>query len=113
VAQKLHACTDPPQDDRPNNRVHDIVDLLLVKRSFFPEGCDLSRVRTAGEAVFAARQQELAAVGMTPRGWPPAVVAYEHWPAPYTALATQAGLADTLEAAVAELNAWVVHINRS
>lgn len=107
VAQKFHACTDPPQDGRPNNRVHDIVDLLLVKRIFFPDGCDLSRVRAAGEAVFAAREQELAAVGSVPRGWPPTVVAYDHWPVPYAALAAQARLADTLDVAIAELNTWV------
>lgn len=111
VAQKFHACTDPPQDGRPNNRVHDIVDLLLVKQAFFPDGCDLSRVRAAAEAVFAARRDELTAAGLPARNWPPVVVAYGHWPAPYTALADRAGLVGNLDVAVAELNTWVSAIS--
>lgn len=114
VAQKLHACTDPPRGERLNQRVHDVVDLLLVKRAFFPDGSDLSELCAACEAVFVAREQEAVATGgMPPRPWPPTVVAYDHWPAPYAALAAPARVDASLDAAVAELNSWVAAIGQA
>lgn len=54
VAQKLHACTDP--DDPPeftNDRVRDIVDLLLIKDSFYADGVPVD-LRAACVDVFDA-----------------------------------------------------------
>ena len=43
VAQKLHASTDPvTEDGRPNTRVRDIADLILIQNAFYPGDTDLS-----------------------------------------------------------------------
>ena len=66
VAQKLHACTDPHTDERANLRVHDVVDLHLVRTTFFADGVP-PLLREACLAVFDALAQEAAATGRDPR----------------------------------------------
>lgn len=68
VAQKLHACSDPHQPpDFTNDRVRDIVDLTLIRGTFYPRGADLSGVRDAAEDIFMARAAEAIALCRSPR----------------------------------------------
>lgn len=55
VAQKLHACTDPHQPPHAiNDRVRDIVDLLLIRDAFYDEA-DLARLAAVCRSLFASR----------------------------------------------------------
>ena len=108
IAQKLHACTDP--DEAPefiNDRVRDIVDLLLIRDAFYPQASDLTNVRAACEDVFASRADEAVQLGHEPRHWPPVVVANDVWRATWHIPAGQVGLELTLDEAIAEVNAWI------
>ncbi len=62
VAEKLHACTDPLDGDRTNDRVSDLMDLILI-RDLSPD-LDLAVTRTACIAVFKERSTH---------PWPPVV----------------------------------------
>lgn len=85
VAQKLHACTDPHSEERRNNRVHDVVDLLLARETFFTDG-DLSEPE---------------------RGWPPHLHAHPHWAAIFPKQADEVGLTLSFEEAIRAVNAWI------
>lgn len=54
IAQKLHACTEPPKDDYPNDRVRDLPDLLLMEELGIEEN-NLRSVRAACVEIFDAR----------------------------------------------------------
>jgi len=62
VAEKLHACTDPLDGDRTNDRVSDLMDLILIE-DLSPD-LNLAATRTACIAVFADRSTH---------PWPPVV----------------------------------------
>jgi hypothetical protein len=115
VAQKLHACTDP--HDPPvlvNDRVRDVTDLHLLRRELYPAPQDLAELRAACTNVFEARSREAAATGETePRDWPPHVVTHPLWHRDYAGYADEIGLQLTLDEAVAELNEWVLEIDRA
>ncbi|HOF63375.1 MAG TPA: nucleotidyl transferase AbiEii/AbiGii toxin family protein [Armatimonadota bacterium] len=68
VAQKLHACTDPVEEPRTNDRAHDLVDLLLIEALLVDE--PLADTRAACLAVFRARRRQT---------WPPAIAPRRHW----------------------------------
>lgn len=68
IAQKLHACTETPDDDRRNDRAHDLVDLQLLEALLADD--ELTKVREACLAVFEARDAQT---------WPPVLVAPTHW----------------------------------
>lgn len=68
IAQKIHACTDPVEKPRTNDRAHDLVDLQLLEALMVDE--PLGETRNACVAVFAARGKH---------DWPPTVVAHPHW----------------------------------
>lgn len=108
VAQKLHACTDP--DEPPgfiNDRVRDVVDLLLIRDRFYP-ALLASAVRAACVDVFDARAAEALEVGRPTRRWPPRlIVPNDEWARAYPALAESVGVSLTLEQAVAEVGDWV------
>lgn len=76
IAQKLHACTEPPTAERRNDRFRDLIDILLLSDLVHPG--DRARVREACERVFQLR-------AMHP--WPPPVVVRDGWARPYEALA--------------------------
>lgn len=85
IAQKLHACTQqPPVGREENQRVHDLIDLLLL--------CDLvgaggwPAVRSACLDTFAVRGTH---------AWPPQLVVYPSWPGAYALIASQVGFALT------------------
>ena len=68
VAQKLHACTDPVEEPRTNDRAHDLFDLLLIEALLVDE--PLADTRAACLAVFRARRRQT---------WPPAIAPRRHW----------------------------------
>ena len=120
VAQKLHACTDPddptPESDGKqffNDRVRDVVDLLLLRDAFFPAGSELAAVRAAAEDVFAARAIEARTLGLVPRTWPPELSSWQSWAEGWQKPADKAGISLSLDEALAALNEWVGEIARS
>lgn len=68
IAQKLHACTDTLDGDRPNDRAHDLADLMLLEELLGDD--DLGEVRDACLDVFTIRDKQ---------PWPPALVPPDHW----------------------------------
>ena len=77
IAQKLHACTEI-FDGEENERVHDLMDLLLARDLLEPAG--LVRVSEACQAIFANRAKQ---------PWPPELIVYPSWPGTYEAIATE------------------------
>jgi hypothetical protein len=78
IAQKLHACTDPLDGQRPNDRAHDLADLILLEELL--DDNELGDVRAACIDVFNVRAKH---------PWPPALVPPDHWPALWTAIVDQ------------------------
>lgn len=112
IAQKLHAVSDlhePP--DSINDRARDVVDLLLLRDLAASTGSSaLAEVRQATVAVFAARTDEAAQLGLATRAWPPTVVAHPHWADDFARAATSGNVRLSLDEAVAEVNAWILEI---
>lgn len=115
IAQKLHAVTDPHEPpDLINDRARDVVDLLLLRDLIATTGSPaLVEVREAGIALFEARAAEATELGRPPRAWPPTIAAYGHWVSDYLRAAASGGIELPLDAAVAEVNAWVTAIANS
>lgn len=89
IAQKLHACTEV-FDRKENERVHDLMDLLLARELLDRKA--FSRVREACEAVFAKRDKQ---------SWPPELIVYPSWAATFGRLAEEEAfpISDVHEAA--------------
>jgi len=113
IAQKLHAVTDP--HDPPasiNDRARDIVDLLLLRDlAAATGGPTLVGIRDAAIALFAARADEAATLGLPRRSWPPTALAHPHWSADYRRVADQAVILLELDEAVAQVNTWIGRID--
>lgn len=93
IAQKLHACTEVPAEDRVNDRFRDLIDLLLLWDLVPHDHRD-----TIGQAcreIFALRALHT---------WPPRVTVFETWPTAYRALA------DELRFPLAEVEAAAVGV---
>ncbi len=75
IAQKLHACTDPLDGQRANDRAHDLADLILLEELL--EDGEMADVRSACLDVFTIRDRQ---------PWPPALVAPPHWPVLWDAI---------------------------
>lgn len=110
ISQKLHACSAPHTDDHPNYRVRDIVDLLVLKREYFPDGSDLEALANACRDVFSARTSE--ATETNARTWPPVLTIHSHWEVDYETYAGEVGLGPSLGEAIGELNDWIGYIDR-
>ncbi len=94
-AEKYHAYT-LRRPERPNSRVRDLVDMLLLIR------CGDMRteyVRSALQATFARRGSHPIPNVMPD---PP-----DFWAAPFAALCADCGIADTLESATREVRAFI------
>ena len=74
IAQKLHACTEVFASGPPNNRVRDLIDVLMLQGLID----DMARVRDACVEIFQLRAKH---------PWPPTVTVFERWPEQYAALA--------------------------
>ncbi len=98
IATKLHAVTER-FDDRENDRVRDLIDLLLLAEL----DPDLARVRTACLDIFASRSKH---------GWPPALTVEPSWPEQYEALAREQEFAiDELDEAVRLMRELIAEID--
>lgn len=80
IAQKIHACTDPLDGVRNNDRARDLIDLQLLV-SVVDDG-QLGSIRTACVEIFTGRQRH---------PWPPAVRVWPAWPSLYAAAASTLG----------------------
>ena len=105
IAQKIHACTDPVEEPRTNDRAHDLVDLQLLEALLVDE--PLVETRSACVAVFGARAKH---------DWAPTVVAPPHWGPIYARALEgldQLGLARTVEEATERVQALVDRVEAS
>lgn len=102
IAQKLHACTER-RDDRPNDRAHDLVDLVLLELAVADE---LGPVRAACEEIFDLRGAHR---------WPPMLVPEPHWEPIYARAADQLThvVPATLTDAVGQVNRFIARIDGS
>ncbi|MDR1077455.1 MAG: nucleotidyl transferase AbiEii/AbiGii toxin family protein [Propionibacteriaceae bacterium] len=109
VAQKTHASTDPDiPPDIVNDRVRDIVDLVLIKENFYTnDDSPSSMLKAACLDVFNARAEEAVAIGAPPRPWPPTFVANARWAEAYPGLAESVGMTHTLAEAIAIVQGWI------
>lgn len=100
TAQKLHACTTPRSDGKPNDRAHDLVDLALLAG---PIREDLPSVRAACVQIFGIRQTT----------WPPALTPEADWPRQYEKAAEDLTTAvpATLDDAVALVRDIILEID--
>jgi hypothetical protein len=80
IAQKLHACTDHSDLDRPNDRFRDLIDILLISRTLDDD--DPVRVREACAEIFALRNTH---------PWPPEITVVAGWEDGYARLAGELG----------------------
>jgi hypothetical protein len=114
VAQKMHAASDPDAPpDVVNERVRDIVDLVLISTYFYADGAAPASLKSACLDVFDARAAEAIKMGKAPRRWPPTFVSNASWERAYPRLAEEVGLVPTLEEAVALVQEWVAQIDKS
>jgi hypothetical protein len=100
LAHKLHAVTRPADADRPNERVQDAIDSLLL-RDLVP---DLGAARLACVDVFAVRETH---------PWPPVFAPPAAWVERYAVLAGELGMNPDLAAAASELRAFIDAIERA
>jgi hypothetical protein len=112
VAQKLHAASDPDEDGYENQRVHDIVDLLLIRDAFYPDGPPGS-LRAACVDIFDHRAEEARQLGRPARHWPPAFHINGYWRLAYPALAESLGMIAPIEQAVAAVSSWAQEIDHA
>jgi hypothetical protein len=112
VAQKLHAASDPDEDNYENQRVHDIIDLLLVKDAFYPGRPPVS-LKVACLDIFDYRAEEARQLGRPVRRWPPVFHINDYWRLAYPPLAEALGITLTLEEAVTTMETWVVEIDQT
>ena len=115
IAQKVHAASDP--HDPPtfqNDRARDVIDLLLLRDLIREFGApSLSDVKAAVLDTFAARARDAAVLGYPERRWPARISAYPHWAASFERAAASAGIALTLDNAVAQVNDWLDELDVS
>ncbi|MEO6122315.1 MAG: nucleotidyl transferase AbiEii/AbiGii toxin family protein [Ilumatobacteraceae bacterium] len=67
IVQKIHACTCPTADGRPNERAHDLVDIQILAAV---EDLDYAVIADLGPRLFAYRRRH---------AWPPDLVVHEGW----------------------------------
>lgn len=100
IAQKIHACTDPLDDIRDNDRARDLVDLQLL--ALLVDVDDLSQIRAACLEIFGGRQRH---------EWPPAVRSWPAWPTLYRAAV--ANLGDDVRSDIDDALGWLRDLVRA
>ena len=114
IAQKAHAATDPDiPPDIINDRVRDVIDLLLIKENLYAQDPTPPSLRAACLDVFAARAEEAKAIGHTVRAWPPSFTVNSTWEKTYPGLATSVGMDYRLNEAIAIAQSWIHDIDCS
>ncbi|MDR0950270.1 MAG: nucleotidyl transferase AbiEii/AbiGii toxin family protein [Candidatus Ancillula sp.] len=113
VAQKIHGASTPHNPPAHiNDRVRDIVDLMLIKKTFYPASSDLSGVRNACVDIFAARKDEAEKLGMDSLDWPPVIKSNDVWARLFPRYAESVGLTKSLDECIGELNEWIGEIDK-
>lgn len=100
IAQKLHACSEPPSAETPNERAWDLYDILLL--ADLVDDAEYPALREACIEVFGLRAKQ---------PWPPAIVVQPSWPATWRRLAQGEGSSLSLDEAfegVTRLTARIV-----
>jgi hypothetical protein len=114
IAQKAHAATDPDAPpDIINDRVRDIIDLVLIREILYADDPTPPALRAACLDVFAARAEEARSIGTVPRHWPPVFVANAAWNEAYPDLAKSVDMPYRLSEAMAIVQTWIDAIDRS
>jgi hypothetical protein len=114
IAQKIHAVSDPHEPPESiNDRARDVVDLLLLRDLAETGSPTLAEIHAAGAALFQARADEAQQLGLPARTWPPTVVGHAHWGDDYKRAAAPASIELSLDAAVAEINAWIGQVDKA
>lgn len=101
IAQKLHACTEDYGEEQPNQRAHDLADLLLIEELAIEDG-HLDGIREACVEIFAGRAKH---------DWPPVITIWPDWPQIWAALSEEEGLELTLEEAAGAVRSLVARID--
>ena len=99
-AEKLHAYTMPDRP-RPNSRVKDLVDMVLMVRRF---DLDVDRLAEAIDATFSRRNSHPVPEALAP---PP-----ENWAQPFVALAAETGLDVTSNEAIEEVRRFLSQLGQ-
>lgn len=103
IAQKLHACTDHGDLERPNDRFRDLIDILLVEATL--NDGDLAAVRAACVEIFALRAKH---------AWPPVIEIVEGWEEGYADLAVRLGYEiNNIHDAKTQVEAFIFRIDRA
>lgn len=97
IAQKIHACTDPLDGVRDNDRARDLIDLQLLALVLSDD--QLNSVRDACAEIFTGRQRHQ---------WPPTVRVWPAWPTIYAAATSELG--DDVLPDVAQAAAWLQNL---
>jgi hypothetical protein len=102
IAQKIHACTEPPPEGEDENiRFHDLMDLILLRDLVREDGWPA--VRAACIDTFETRAKH---------AWPPELVVYPSWPDSFAALAEEQGFAITdVQEAARQVREMIVRID--
>ncbi len=79
VAQKLHAVTETPAEERINDRFRDLLDIVMLSTLAPPSAA----LRSVCEETFDVRQQQR---------WPPEIIVHPHWVEPMEQRAMEMGL---------------------
>lgn len=102
IAEKLHAVSDRLDGERINDRVGDLMDLILVE-DLLLSGADWTRIRSACVEVFTHRDRQ---------AWPPVVEAQPTWPGMWSNLVDTNGFyVAAVEKAASRVNALVERID--
>ncbi len=100
IAQKIHAVSESRPQGRDNDRVRDMVDLLLLRDTI----SDLAAVRAACQRVFDLRGTH---------SWPPTFEPPDWWVAEFERSASEVGLREIVFAdALAEMRRFIGEISR-
>jgi hypothetical protein len=110
VAQKLHAASDPDVDGYENQRVHDVIDLVLLKDAFY-SGPPPASLKAACVDIFNYRADEAMQLRRLARHWPPTFHINDYWRLAYPPLAESLSTSLTLEEIVAAIGTWVEEID--
>ncbi len=104
VAEKLHACSDPLDGARENDRAGDLMDLILIE-DLTDLDTELAEVREACVEVFEHRDRQ---------PWPPVVRSAAGWPAMWRSLVEVHDFSVTgIDEAVGRVNALIADIDAS
>lgn len=102
IAQKIHACTEPVEPPRTNDRARDLVDLQLLEALTVDD--PLTDIEAACRAVFEARAKHV---------WPPALTAQDNWEIIYVRALEgleDIGIAGSLDEALVRVQSFIDRI---